>query len=205
MMGACAYPAQSVVRSSHRTWVPFNLFLTICICQSKKKSFHRQNMHGAASRDDSRLQNSRLFFSISVSSVAQEPHTLSRVSLSVLLFMEGKRDKEPSSLQIKVHLFEKSFFSFLLDWFFQSTVRHWQKKKTNIGERSEPSSGPWRWKGGAPLSSSLVHHFAHRFVLLRCFSPFFAFFPHRTAWCQVITGLSSYVCAAADSVRFFFL
>ena len=102
MMGACAYPAQSVVRSSHRTWVPFNLFLTICICQSKKKSFHRQNMHGAASRDDSRLQNSRLFFSISVSSVAQEPHTLSRVSLSVLLFMEGKRDKEPSSLQIKV-------------------------------------------------------------------------------------------------------
>ena len=59
-------------------------------------------MHGAASRDDSRLQNSRLFFSISVSSVAQEPHTLSRVSLSVLLFMEGKRDKEPSSLQIKV-------------------------------------------------------------------------------------------------------
>ena len=56
----------------------------------------------AASRDDGRLQNSRFFCSISVSSVAQEPHTLSPVSLSVLLFMEGKRHKEPSSLQIKV-------------------------------------------------------------------------------------------------------
>ena len=35
------------------------------------------------------------------------------------------------------------------------------------------------------------------------FQPAFsAFFPHRTAWCQVITGLSSYVCAAVDLVRF---
>ena len=57
----------------------------------------------AAIRDDGRLQNSRFFFlSILVSSVAQEPHTSSPVSLSVLLFMEGKRHKEPSSLQIKV-------------------------------------------------------------------------------------------------------
>ena len=52
----------------------------------------------AASQDDGILQNSRFFCSISVSSVAQEPHTLSPVSLSVLLFMEGKRHKEPSSL-----------------------------------------------------------------------------------------------------------
>ena len=44
----------------------------------------------AAIRGDGRLQNSRFFLSILVSSVAQEPHTSSPVSLSVLLFMEGK-------------------------------------------------------------------------------------------------------------------
>ena len=44
-----------------------------------------------------------VFFSILVSSVAQEPQTLFPVSLSVLLFREGKRPKEPSCLRINVY------------------------------------------------------------------------------------------------------
>ena len=97
------WAGRHTARGRHLTW-----FWGPAIVRIKRKVFMGFDYpilaeHAwAAIRDDGRLQNSRFFLSILVSSVAQEPHTSSPVSLSVLLFMEGKRHKEPSSLQIKV-------------------------------------------------------------------------------------------------------